>query len=163
MTVIVRIADRGPFGIAATAPSRRRTKGVTTTMYPVKTMRHICIPNDKSAQNPSPQKPMQCQMLDSVSATAVANTMSVRRQAITKELGIQRIDQRVNPSAARSRNNMRIRCARLRNRQTPIRARNVRVRPFLVPKTSVDCRHLTCPYQMVIGGKGENYGITATN
>jgi hypothetical protein len=45
----------GLLGRLASLSKNRPTRGVVARMYPVMMIKHICIPKDRSTQNPLPQ------------------------------------------------------------------------------------------------------------
>lgn len=130
------MADFGPLGILAIIRRNRPTRGENATTYPVNTIMHICMPKERSDQKPSPQNPTHSNALDGVNSMAAANTISVRRQATTNELGIQRIDQRVRPAATRSRMFMRRKMAAF---GVPATANTERKRMVAIGFSDSDC------------------------
>src|SRR5690349_2848302 len=90
VTATTAIDCRGVRPIRAIAASARFTGGDTATTKPVSTTRHICIPNERSSQRPSPQYCTTWSGEDDVAASVSTNTTTVSRMAMTNESGTQR-------------------------------------------------------------------------
>lgn len=72
----------------------RATSGDSATIYPVKTIKHICIAKVRSSHKPSPQALMQLSGVAFAKTIARAIAIKVNKHAIAKEPGFHRSQKR---------------------------------------------------------------------